>query len=157
METIRLSVMVSMVFLQGGRWCSFLQQGFLSCVHRCWTCHSLAVGEVDLLEDGVEVRGRLASVVLVEEDGRASELQAQLLHSLTVIHRQQKTLSAAPSSNRHQHREVLREHRRVWDTPDSEISLQSVISISVKQTFISLIKAVFPASLLQCHVISRNH
>lgn len=74
-------------------------------------CHSLAVGEVDLLEDGVEVRGRLAVVVLVEEDGRASELQAQLLHSLAVIHRQQKTLSAAPRSNRHQHREVLRERR----------------------------------------------
>lgn len=63
----------------------------------------LAVGQVDLFEDGVEVRGGLAVVVFIEKDGRASELDAQLLHALTVIHRQEKTLSAASRPRRHHH------------------------------------------------------
>lgn len=46
----------------------------------------LSVSQVDLLEGGVEVRRGLAVLVLVQEDGRPSELQTQLLHALAVVH-----------------------------------------------------------------------
>lgn len=73
----------------------------------------LAVGQVDTLEDGVEVGRGLAVLVLVQEDGRASQLQAQLLNALAVVHREQEALSAPPRPHRRHHREVLREHA-VW-------------------------------------------
>ena len=52
------------------------------CVSSLSACHPLAVGQVDLPEDGVEFGWGLALLVLIEEDWGAAHLQAQLLGSL---------------------------------------------------------------------------
>lgn len=46
----------------------------------------LSVGQVDLLEDGVEVGRGLPVLVLVQEDWRTAEFKTQLLDTLAVVH-----------------------------------------------------------------------
>lgn len=54
--------------------------------------HSLAIGQVDASEDGVVLGGWAAVLVLVEEDGRASQLHPQLLGAMLVVDGQQEGL-----------------------------------------------------------------
>lgn len=56
------------------------------------TDHSLPVSQVDRAEQGVFLRGRFSVLVLVQEDGRAAHLHAQLLDALLVVHGQQEGL-----------------------------------------------------------------
>ena len=71
--------------------------------------HSPAIGQVDPAEDGVLLGGRLPVLVLVEEDGRESDLHAQLLHASLVVDGEQEGLSSAPGTHRGQDGEVLGE------------------------------------------------
>lgn len=56
--------------------------------------HLLAVCEVDGAEDGVLLRGRLAMLILIQEDGTTAHLYTQLLDALLVVHGQQERLEA---------------------------------------------------------------
>lgn len=70
----------------------------------------LPVNQVESSEQGVVLRGGPAALVLVQEDGRASHLHAQLLDALLVVDRQQEGLEAWFGTNRGQDGEVLREN-----------------------------------------------
>lgn len=71
--------------------------------------HSPAIGQVDPAEDGVLLRGWPSLLVLVEEDGRESDLHAQLLHASLIVDGKQEGLSSTPGTHRGQDGEVLGE------------------------------------------------
>lgn len=56
--------------------------------------HLLAVSQVDGAEEGVLLRGGPPVLILVQEDGAAAHLHAQLLEALLVVHGQQEGLEA---------------------------------------------------------------
>lgn len=56
--------------------------------------HSLAIGQVDGVEQGVLVCRRFTVLVFVQEDGAAAHLHSQLLDALLVVHGQQEGLEA---------------------------------------------------------------
>lgn len=57
--------------------------------------HLLAVSKVDGAEQGVLLRGRLAMLVLIQEDGGTAHLHTELLDALLVVHGQQEGLEAS--------------------------------------------------------------
>ena len=54
--------------------------------------HLLAVSKVDGVELGILLWGRLAVLVLIQEDGATAHFHAELLDALLVVHRQQERL-----------------------------------------------------------------
>lgn len=73
----------------------------------------LSVGQVDSSEERVVLGAGLACVVLVQEDGGAPHLQAELLDALLVVDGQQEGLAALLGLHCGQDGEVLRE-RITW-------------------------------------------
>ena len=70
----------------------------------------LPVGQIDPSEEGVVLRAGFPRVVLVQEDGRAPHLQAQLLDALLIVHRHKEGLAALLGPDGGQDGEVLGEH-----------------------------------------------
>lgn len=73
--------------------------------------HLLAVSKVDGAEQRVLLWGRLAILVLVQEDGGTAHLHAKLLDTLLVVHRQQERLEACLRLDGKQNREIF------WENP----------------------------------------
>ena len=72
--------------------------------------HLLAVSKVDGAEQGVLLGGRLAMLVLVQEDGSAAHLHAELLDALLVVHGQQEGLEASLGLDGKQDGEIFGEN-----------------------------------------------
>lgn len=70
----------------------------------------LSVSEVESREQGVVLRGWLASLILIKEDRWASHFHAQLLDSLLVVNGQQEGLEAGLWAHCGQDGEVLRKN-----------------------------------------------
>lgn len=72
--------------------------------------HLLAVSKVDGAEEGVLLRGRLAMLVLIQEDWGTAHLHAELLDALLVVHGQQEGLEASLWLDGKQDGEIFREN-----------------------------------------------
>lgn len=70
----------------------------------------LSVSKVESTEQRVVLWGRLAGLILIQEDRWASHLHAQLLDSLLVVNRQQEGLEAGLGAHCGQDGEVLRKN-----------------------------------------------
>lgn len=70
----------------------------------------LSVSKVEVTEQRVVLRVWLASLILIQEDRRASHFHAQLLDSLTVVNGQQEGLEAEFGAHCGQDGEVLRKN-----------------------------------------------
>lgn len=79
-------------------------------LHQLQGLDVLSVGQVEGAEQGVVLRGRLAGLILVQEDGRAAHFHAQLLDSLLVVDGQQEGLEAGLGAHCGQDGEVLGEN-----------------------------------------------
>ncbi|TFJ97132.1 transmembrane protein 184A [Platysternon megacephalum] len=84
--------------------------------------HSLAIGQADPAEERVSLRRRLPGMVLVEEDGRAADLQAQLLLPALHVPPQQVGLAALPGPLRRQDGEILGEGA-IWGGDQAPVTL----------------------------------
>lgn len=60
----------------------------------------LSVGQVDSSEERVVLGSGFSLMILIEEDGRAAHLDAQLLHALLVINGEQEGLTPFLCSHR---------------------------------------------------------
>lgn len=72
--------------------------------------HLLAISKVDGAEEGVLLRGGLAVLILVQEDGATAHLHTQLLDALLVVHGQQEGLEASLGLDGEHDGEILREN-----------------------------------------------
>lgn len=80
--------------------------------------HLLAVSKVDGAEQGVLLRGRLAMLVLIQEDGATAHLHAELLDALLVVHGQQEGLEASLGLDSEQDGEIF------WEDPPWRWNMQ---------------------------------
>lgn len=79
----------------------------------------LAIGQVDAREEWILFRPRLPSVVLIEEDRGAAQLQPQLLDALLIVNGDQEGLAAFLGFHGRQDGEVLRKIR-FWNRGQDE-------------------------------------
>lgn len=82
----------------------------LTCLVCHVTPHLLSVGQVQRAEEGVIFWGRLAILILVQEERRATQLHAQLLDALLAVDGQEESLDPSLGLDSGEDGEVLGEH-----------------------------------------------
>lgn len=95
----------------GGLLLAVQYQGDVLLMHTDGHAVPLAVRQVDAREEWVALGPRLPRVVLVEEDGRAAQLQAQLLDALLIVQGDQEGLAALLGFHSGENGKVLGEWR----------------------------------------------